>query len=375
MAPFLLMSQGDVRTMKRARFFVGLHEIGDFTLCLSRGLREMGFQVTNVVSELQSPILERELSHDRYIRRSENNYVYQLRLLNEFINQMLRNDVFVFNWGLSFTGYLQHSGSHLFRHLGYFDLAILKAFGKKIIVIANGDDIRSRRLLIKEMERAGLDQHVKYAITDLDLDVGGSEEVKREKAAKIEKYADHIFTRPNAAQFLTRDYHTLWLPVDLSTLRFCPHNTDHTLVVHAPSDPKVKGTKYLIQAVRKLRQEGYQFDFELCQNMRNVEVRQKLASAQIAIDQLILPGYALFAVEAMASGCAVLGSAVSGYNSFPMDLPIMMTTPDTIYHNLKLLLQDQRLRARMAQDGRAYVEKYHDHIKVAQDFLQRIGEI
>jgi len=39
--------------------------------------------------------------------------------------------------------------------------------------------------------------------------------------------------------------------------------------------------------------------------MKNSEIREMLGSTQIAIDQLVLPGYGLFAVEAMGSGRAV----------------------------------------------------------------------
>jgi len=360
------------------RFFVGIHEIGDLTLRLSQGLRHWGFQVTNVVLQIESPLLMREKSHDRYIPIFGNKYVSQARIIGEFLKQFLQYDVFVFNFGLSFTGYMKYSASPAIRRLAYVDLAVLRSLGKKIVIIANGDDIRSRRLLIKEMEQAQLREHVKYAMSDLDLDGGRpaniTDEIIRESATKLEKYADHIFARPISAQFLTRDYHLLWLPADLSTLRSPPKKIDPPLIVHAPSNSNVKGTKYVLGAIEKLRRKGYEFHFELCKEMTNTEVRQKLASAQIAIDQLILPGYGLFAVEAMASGCAVLGSAVPGYNGFPMDLPIMTTTPDTIYQNLKRLLENQRLRVKMAQEGRVYVEKNHDHIKVARRFLQQIGE-
>jgi glycosyltransferase involved in cell wall biosynthesis len=359
---------------RKTRFFVGIHEIGDFTLRLSQGLRHWGVEVTNVVRQLQSPILTREQSHDAYIPRSRSDLLFQSRLIGEFLKQSWRHDVFVFNFCTSFTGYLQDNASRWIRMLAFIDLPVLKTSGKRIVVIANGDDIRSRRLLLREMELAGLHGHVKHAVSDLDLGSRGLEEINRERAKKIEKYADHIFTRPMSAQFLKRDYDLLWLPTDLSTLEFCVGGSQPPVVVHAPSESKVKGTGYVEGAVKTLKQEGYSFRFELCQNMTNPEIRRILASADIAIDQLILPGYGLFAVEAMATGCAVLSSAVAGYNGFPVDLPIMTTTPDTIYENLKKLLEDRDLRARMAHEGRAYVEQYHDHIKVARGFLDRVGE-
>ena len=239
---------------RKSRIFVGLYETGDLTLRLSQGMRHWGFHVTNIVRKLRSPILEREINHDRYIRRDRNNYVYQLRLITEFLRQILRNDVFIFNWGQSFTGYLQHSRRRVLRSFAYCDLAVLKLLGKKIILIVVGNDIRSPRLLIEEMKQAGLSQHAKYAAAELDMGDPGTEEIRSEKAIRIEKYADHVFTRSDCAQFLKRDYHLLWLPIDLRTLRFSEKDySGSVVVVHAPSEPRVKGTKYVLEAVKRLK--------------------------------------------------------------------------------------------------------------------------
>jgi hypothetical protein len=69
--------------------------------------------------------------------------------------------------------------------------------------------------------------------------------------------------------------------------------------------------------------------------MDNEEVRKKLADAEIVVDQLLGRGHGLFAVEAMASGNVVLGGAIASYGRYPKSLPIITTTPDTIYENLK----------------------------------------
>jgi hypothetical protein len=153
----------------------------------------------------------------------------------------------------------------------------------------------------------------------------------------------------------------------------CICNDDPPLVIHAPSNNLIKGTKYVLEAVKRLRGEGYKFLFELCQNMENIEVRKKLTRSQIVIDQLIFPGYGIFAIEAMASGNAVIGSAVPGYNGFADDMPVLTTTPDTIYEHLKSLLENPRLRTDLAIRGRKWVEKYHDHRVVTKDFIKAIG--
>jgi hypothetical protein len=69
----------------------------------------------------------------------------------------------------------------------------------------------------------------------------------------------------------------------------------------------------------------------------------------------------------------VIGSAVAGYNGFADDMPVLTTTPDTIYENLKSLLENRSLRTELAIRGRKWVEKYHDHEVVTRDFIRAIG--
>jgi glycosyltransferase involved in cell wall biosynthesis len=363
-----------VSRVRGPRLFVGIREIGDYTLRLSQGLRAHGCEVTNVVIAPRSPLLERAESHDRHIVLSKTRLRRSLQLAVEFVRYVRGHDVFVFNYGRSFTSHLARSRGKLLHRLAYADLAVLKALGKKSVVVFLGSDLRSRRMLFEEMEEAGLDAHAKYARIEVGPNYGGPDWLKRRRAARIERYATHIFAQPNYAQLLTREYHFVWLPVNLTTFGFSINQTRCPLVIHAPSNPTLKGTAHVLDAVRRLEEEGYELRFELCQGMKNERVRELLSAADIVVDQLITPAYGLFAVEAMASGCAVLGSAVPGYSGFPTELPIMTTTPDTLYRNLKLLLGDQKLRMDMAHAGRAYVEEYHDHVSVAKRFLRDIGE-
>jgi len=366
--------------MSKPRFFVGIQETGDFTLKLSQGLRELGYEVTNVAIEQknnprrQYGIYDMRI-HDRYIRNS-NMFVYFYDLAKEFIKNSYSHDIFVFNFATSFfSAFIPLKYA---RTLSYIDLPLLKAMGKKIVFFANGSDLRSYKLLIEEMENAELYSHAKYMKNDL-IDVlstkGGDESMQKIKAKKLEKYADHIFTRPNMAQFLARPYHLFWVPIDLSSIEYRVNQSDEPLIIHAPSSRPVKGTKYVLPTIKKLERDGYKFMFMLCETMRNDEFRKKLAEAEIVIDQLLLPGHGLLGIEAMASGNAVLGSAVPGYNGFSDELPIITTTPDNIYDNLKIVLEDPELRVELAKRGRRYVEKYHDYKKVTIDFLEKIDVI
>ena len=355
--------------MTSPRFFVGIREIGNTTLMLSRGLREQGYEVTNLVIKPSKKIIP-QIGHDRYIEIS-NRFSYRLDLIREFLKILCPHDIFVFNYSSSFcTAFLPLKYT---RSLGYMDLSLLKTMGKKVVVFSNGSDLRSYRLLVEELKEAGLHSHAAYIKQDLsNLLSERVDKLKKIKAQTIEKYADHIFAKPDRAQYLTKQFHLIWPGIDVD-IEYRIDQSDNPLIVHAPSSNPVKGTAYVLQAVEKLKQD-YNFKFLLCKNMPNELVRKKLTEAEIVVDQLLLPGHGFLGVEAMSSGNAVLGSAVPGYNGFPESLPIVTTTPDTIYENLKTMLEDPKLRKDLAQKGRAYVKQYHDYKKVTADFLEKIGE-
>jgi len=356
--------------MTSPRFFVGIREIGNTTLMLSRGLRELGYEVTNLVIKPSKRIIP-QIGHDRYIRIS-NHISYRFDLIREFLRVVRPHDIFVFNFSSSFfSAFLSIKYT---RSLGYMDLGLLKTMGKKVIVFSNGSDLRSYRLLVEELKEAGLHSHATYIEQDLsNLLSAQSDTLKKIKARTIEKYADHIFAKPDRAQYLTKQFHLIWPGIDVDTMECRINQSDTPLIVHAPSSNPVKGTAYVLRAINKLKQD-YEFRFLLCENMPNELVRKKLTESEIVVDQLLLPGHGLLGVEAMSAGNSVLGSAVPGYNGFPESLPIITTTPDTIYENLKTVLEDPELRKDLAQKGRAYVEQYHDYRRVTADFLEKIGE-
>jgi glycosyltransferase involved in cell wall biosynthesis len=134
----------------------------------------------------------------------------------------------------------------------------------------------------------------------------------------------------------------------------------------------MKGTTYIENALNRLQKENYKFKFVLCENMNNNEVRRLLSESTIVIDQLILPGYGLFAVEAMASGNVVLGSTVPGVNEIPKEIPIIPTTPDDIYENLKRVLTARETWKNLILKGREYVERHHDYRKTSKNILEII---
>ena len=345
----------------KPRFFIGLAPIGDLNYRLSQGLRELGYEVTNVVVSTDNPWWPNRKC-DRYIRGPSKPIFCICDLVKEFVKNFYSHDIFVFIGAYSF--------------LAYIDLPLLKMLGKKIIVFVTGSDLRSYNLLVKELKNDGLYSHAKYLEKDLaeiTSSIGTIDFVQMLKAKIIGRYADQIFAQPHMTQFLSRNYDFLWVSINLDEVEYKVSESDEPLIIHAPTRRSLKGTKYVLPVIQELREEGHRFRFMLCEKMPNEELRKRLADSEIVIDQLLMPSHGLFGVEAMATGNVVLGSAVPGYNGFPKDLPIVTTMPDNLYENLKMMLDNPELRVKLARRGRKYVEKYHDSRKVTRFFLNKIG--
>lgn len=131
-------------------------------------------------------------------------------------------------------------------------------------------------------------------------------------------------------------------------------------IVHGPSNPSVKGTKYILAAVENLKKE-FDFDFILVENCEHDEVLDALEKADIVIDQLIAGDYGLFAVEGMNAGAAVVANVVPMLREvYPPDLPVIQADPNTIEGVLRRLLSHPEEVILQGSKGPEYANRVHE---------------
>ena len=343
------------RPDKNLRVFIGPAEIANVGVLLAGGLRERGIRVTAVTRELLP--LRAGMKYDVVLDfRGSNRWHWGFKTLYYYFKFFLQHNAFIFLYGVSL----------LPRNL---DLPILKLFHKKTIMWFLGSDIRHYESVEAAIKKMGIKYRQSEALRI------SPERLKQKKKMihRVEKYVNYIVTGPSIAQLLTRRYYRIPIPLDTSNIRYNSMPNPKPVVVHAPTSDEKKGTSYLLEAVEKLKNEGYEFEFHLFRNMSNIKVREALSAADIAVDQLFAPSPGMFALESMAAGCAVLGGNIPQFAGFPQELPIIHTDPDNIYQNLKRLLENPKLRQELGKKGREYVEKYHDSRKIADDILQLLS--
>jgi hypothetical protein len=352
---------------KAPRIFIGISETVDVCRLIGQGLKELGFPVTVSLTEWDTPILDRSDDDHRVIRYG-NRFNFRLNLLREFMWSVPRHDLYIFR-GSTFGG--SFVKSRWTRPLLTADAWILRRLRKRIAFVATGSDIRDPRGLADELRRL---EHPEIA-SALDADFRGRHllEWPAYRASAMERYGEVVFAQPDYAQHLTRKYELFWNPIDLGTVEFRVHDNPRPLVVHAPSNSRIKGTGYVLAAVDALRSKGFEFDFQLLSGASNSEVKQWLTRADIALDQFLLPAYGVFAMEAMASGCAVLGLANADVDPHLADSPIVQTQHFEIEANLGRLLENKSERVELAHAGQTWVKEKHDYRTVAASFARTLG--
>jgi hypothetical protein len=157
------------------------------------------------------------------------------------------------------------------------------------------------------------------------------------------------------------------------------------LVFHSPSAPVTKGTPSVIEAAKVLKNRGFEFELVLNENRPRAELMEALKDADIVLDQFVIGGYGVAAIEAMAMGKPVVCYiSPSCQTLYPPDLPIVNANQENLADVLEPLLADGCRRHELGVKGRAFVEKYHDskanvrqllsiYSRIARDHSQKVS--
>jgi glycosyltransferase involved in cell wall biosynthesis len=216
------------------------------------------------------------------------------------------------------------------------DIPLLKKLGKKVIFHFHGSEIRGKSM------------HPRIKSAD----------------ARLVSTPDLLQEVPDG----------IWIPqpVDLEYWTPQPANgpKEKLILVHAPTSRKVSGTDYIISAVEDLKEEGYKIELYLIEETPYDSLKEYYQKGDIFLDKVTLGIYGTFAIEGMALKkpvCVFIKDEL--LSLYPEELPVMNTNPDNLKQNLRRLIEDETLRRKLGEKGRAYAEKYHDVRKVAEKCL------
>ena len=251
------------------------------------------------------------------------------------------------------------------RAFEFRDVAWLRRLGKAVFVTFLGGEARLQSYAKEHFE-------ISYM-----HDIGDSASLDARKVKRVEQFdrsvngiysvhPDLMWTLPARTQFLPHPSidPREWQPVQAD-------RSGPPLIVHAPSDRSIKGTGYVEAAVQRLQAEGVSLEFALVEGLPRTEARKIYERADLLVEQLLLGWYSNLAIELMALGKPVISYIRDEDLRFvpeemARDLPVINATPDSVYSVLRTWLTERREQLpEVGRASRAYVERWHDPLKIA----------
>ena len=369
--------------MKSNRIFLGCQEISGMMERLNNAFHELGIKsdfycmdkygfATEEMEKETLPILKKFRIHTD--KRMESvgtkweNWWYFLQMwdiLHIFFYVLFRYDKFIYIFGHGMFFYNKYLSK-----IEELEFLILKIFNKKMIMWLCGSDSRAPYCDVMIHLYSERDDRIDkiYRVTQR----------RRKRIKMLEKYM-LLIDYPASAHFHTKSYilfNSIGMPVDeKEAVKNAKKKNNKVTILHAPSFQKGKGTEVVRNIIDDIRKEGNDFEYIEVSGMPHNIVLEKLASADIVIDQVYSDApMAGFATEAALNGVPVI---VGGYYAKeyakilnkPLP-PTVFCEPEEMKEKLLELLNSPELREKIGQEEIKYVRDNNVATTIAGKFIK-----
>ena len=343
-----------IRSISKEKRRVVLGGCGIINLAYwSRALRANGLDSKTVVWRTPSIYPAETFDYDLY--RHWGNFGYVMAPFH-FVRFIAKNEIVV----CGFDGFVL--GMTLLKKLEPYLIAIAKC---KIVAVPYGGDA----YVYSQIKNESLS----YAIqVSYPFESRGQLETAK-NIKRMLKHADFAMSGVMGFDGIGRWDVLAVNPIVIDTSLWKPSakksNSEKIRVLHTPNHRGFKGTEFLIKAVDELKHEGVEIELVLVEGMPNSFVRALLSEdIDILVEQLIAPGYAMSAIEGLASGVVVVANLSDERISTPLrrwsylsECPIISANPETIKAVLRKLSSDKMMRHEYGALSREYALKYHSY--------------
>lgn len=195
-----------------------------------------------------------------------------------------------------------------------FEFAFIRRHGRRLVCYFTGNDIRSPRLSQQRAEETGR-PNIGSILATIDPIFAAPEYdlARRTRAQVAERHAEAIFNaRNDQLSYLEGHTHPFlyFYPdeqfVD-STVKF--DAPERIVVVHAPSNPLLKGTDAVREVMARITQSHPHVEYRELIGVPHEQVLAALDDAHVALNEFYASVPGVFGVEAMARRCVLVTSA------------------------------------------------------------------
>ena len=143
---------------------------------------------------------------------------------------------------------------------------------------------------------------------------------------------------------------------------------EYIKIVHAPTNLPIKGTKFIREAISKIKKK---IKYVELTNKSKKDVMLELADADIAIGQMLIGWYGVFALEALAFGCPVICYIRPDLEHKFENTPIVPANIENLAEKINALidqvLDDKEVIKKKSFD---YLDKNHNPKLVVNNYME-----
>lgn len=250
---------------------------------------------------------------------------------------------------IHFSAWLTNTG----REFEYF-----KKLGKVVVFHFRGCDLRQKSVNNAINPELNCCQECEYPSGSCE------NQEQRMKLATAMKYGDLFFlTTPDLGDFIKEGQHIPFLSptaMDIDSIESSPKEPGIFRIVTSSNHHGIDGTKYVREAVKRLREEGKPVELVEVHNMPYRKAIGVYKSADLFVGKLRMGYYNNANIELMSFGVPNMSYIREKYLPIVPDCPIIVTRPDNAYEKIKEWMDKPDELKAVGAKGPAFTKKYHD---------------
>ncbi len=257
-------------------------------------------------------------------------------------------------------------------HRGTFldDLPALRSVGIRPALVFHGSDIRLPSEHAQMYADSPFGNPADEYTARLEQSVMGQRVALRDFDGPV------FVSTPDLLEFLPE---AMWLPlaVDVAPFGKAAQSRPPALerprpvVVHAPSNPRLKGTASIEATLTALAEDGL-INYRRLSGVPHAQMADLIADADVVVDQVVLGNPGVLAVEAMAAGRLVVAHLaepvrlrMAERDSMSQRPPIVEATPATLRSVIEEVVSERSAYAEIAAHANAWARRNFTHEQAA----------
>lgn len=259
------------------------------------------------------------------------------------------------------------------------DLPRLRAAGVEVGLLIHGSELRDLR------EHAALDPQSPFRAEWDERWERMHATVERTRRI-VEEFGGPLFvSTPDMLAFVPG---ATLLPIVIDVDRFTAQpggsgaqvlERDRPVVLHAPTNRRLKGTEAIERVLHRLEGEGL-VTYRRLEGVPNHEMPAFLWDADIVIDQIVLGNPGVLLTESLAAGRVVVAHLTDVVRQRMSDAdpqrglpPVLEATPDSLEDVLREIVRDRTSHVDLAAQGPAWARRNHDGTRAASVLAEWLG--